>query len=120
MGSPARTVRLKAACCFWTNLRRPGAITRENLQEWLLSVLERFHRAVLFVTHSIDEAIYLADRVYLISQRPGELSWNSPLSAPPPLRGIITTAPFLNYKELLMKSLQSKLSQGASCRLQPV
>ncbi len=85
------------------------AITRENLQEWLLSVLERFHRSVLFVTHSIDEAIYLADRVYLISERPGRIVLEQPIELPRPRsRGIITTAPFLSYKALLMKSLQSK------------
>ncbi len=39
------------------------ALTRENLQAWLLQILERFQKAVLFVTHSIDEAIYLSDRI---------------------------------------------------------
>ena len=83
------------------------AITREKLQEWLLSVLERFNRSVLFVTHSIDEAIYLADRVYMFSERPGAVVLEQQIKLPRPRsRSVVTSAQFLDYKQVLMESLR--------------
>jgi NitT/TauT family transport system ATP-binding protein len=53
------------------------AITRAGLQDELLRVWERTRRTVLFVTHDIAEAVYLADRVVLLAGRPASLagSW---------------------------------------------
>jgi NitT/TauT family transport system ATP-binding protein len=47
--------------------------TRETLQEELLKVWNESKRTVLFVTHSIDEAIYLADRVIVMQAKPGKI-----------------------------------------------
>ena len=49
------------------------AQTRETLQEELLAILAREPKTVLFVTHSIDEAILLGDRILLMSSRPGKV-----------------------------------------------
>ena len=49
------------------------AYTRELLQGELLSIWERFRQTVVFVTHSIDEAITLADRIVVMKTRPGEV-----------------------------------------------
>ncbi len=49
------------------------AQTRETLQEELLGILEREPKTVLFVTHSVDEAIVLGDRILLLTGRPGRL-----------------------------------------------
>ena len=46
-------------------------ITRMQMQDWLISVWEKHKKTVLFVTHDIDEAIYLSDRVLVMSERPG-------------------------------------------------
>lgn len=84
------------------------ALTREKLQEWLLDVLNRFNRSVLFVTHSIDEAIYLSDRVYMISERPGRIVEDLKISLPKPRSRNITTTPgFTQYKQTLMASLEA-------------
>ena len=45
-------------------------ITRMNMQEWLLNVLSEHKKSVLFITHDIEEAIFLSDRVYVLSDRP--------------------------------------------------
>jgi ABC-type nitrate/sulfonate/bicarbonate transport system ATPase subunit len=47
------------------------ALTRSEMQRWLESIWERFRWSVLLVTHDVREALYLADRIYVLSPRPG-------------------------------------------------
>ncbi|MFH1067975.1 MAG: hypothetical protein V1746_08780, partial [bacterium] len=47
--------------------------TRSQMQEVLLDVWEKEKTTVLFITHDIEEAIFLADRVYVMSAKPGEI-----------------------------------------------
>jgi ABC-type nitrate/sulfonate/bicarbonate transport system ATPase subunit len=49
------------------------ALTRQHMQEWLLSIWEENRRAVLLVTHSIEEALLLSDRVVVLSARPASV-----------------------------------------------
>jgi NitT/TauT family transport system ATP-binding protein len=60
------------------------AYTRELLQGELLSIWERFRQTVVFVTHSIDEAITLADRIVVMKTKPGEVyhTFNVPIERP--------------------------------------
>ncbi len=46
------------------------AITRKKMQVWLLEILEKINASILFITHDIDEAIFLSDKIYLLSERP--------------------------------------------------
>lgn len=46
------------------------AITRAKMHQWLLEVLEQLEASVLFITHDIEEAIFLSDRIYILSERP--------------------------------------------------
>ena len=50
-----------------------GALTKIELQEELLKIRERFHNTMLMVTHDIEEAVYLADRIVVMSARPGRI-----------------------------------------------
>ena len=49
------------------------AITRAELQRWLSDVLDRTHRATIMVTHDVEEALMLGDRVLVMSSRPGRI-----------------------------------------------
>jgi len=49
------------------------ALTRMQMQEWLLKLWEANRRSVLFVTHSIEEALLLSDRIIVLSERPGRV-----------------------------------------------
>lgn len=60
------------------------AQTRFAMQRELLRLWEIFHKTVLFVTHSIDEALYLADRVLLMSPRPGRIVEEMNIQIPRP------------------------------------
>lgn len=48
-------------------------LTRADMQQWLLQMWERNRRSVLFITHSIEEALLLSDRIYVLSARPASV-----------------------------------------------
>ncbi len=50
------------------------ALTRRELQRWLLEMWRRFDKTILFITHDVEEAVYLADRVLVFSARPGRIT----------------------------------------------
>lgn len=60
------------------------AQTRAMLQDELLSIWEKETKTVLFVTHAVDEAIYLSDRVLVMTQAPGRLKADIPIELPRP------------------------------------
>lgn len=47
--------------------------TRFDMQKWLLSIWEEERKSVLFITHNIEEALFLSDRIYLLSPRPARI-----------------------------------------------
>jgi ABC-type nitrate/sulfonate/bicarbonate transport system ATPase subunit len=59
-------------------------ITRSFAQQWLLQVWEEVRSTVLLITHDVSEAIFLADRVYLMSPRPGRISQVFEIDLPRP------------------------------------
>ena len=79
------------------------AITRRNLQEWLLSVWQRLGRTILFITHDVEEAIFLSDRVYVMTPRPGRVSLALPIALPRPrTRAMLVGSEFAACRERLM------------------
>jgi len=62
------------------------AHTRSMLQDELLAIWERHTKTVLFVTHAVDEAVYLADRVLVMTAAPGRIKADIPITLPRPRR----------------------------------
>ncbi len=82
------------------------AITRTRMQSWLLEVWNKFRQAVFFVTHDIDEALFLSDRVYVLTQRPARICLELKVDLPRPRRtGMLTTTNFLQQKRKVMHVL---------------
>ncbi len=69
------------------------AQTRSLMQEMLLAVWEREHRTVLFVTHDVDEAVFMADRVVVMSRRPGRVLADIAVGIPRPRTYDVLTSP---------------------------
>jgi ABC-type nitrate/sulfonate/bicarbonate transport system ATPase subunit len=82
------------------------AQTRIDMQEWLLGLWKDFARTVVLVTHDVDEAIFMSDRVYVLSPRPGRLRRVIEIDLPRPRSRSITTSPeFARLKEQCMQLL---------------
>ena len=64
------------------------ALTRMTMRLWLLGVWEGFRQTVLFVTHDVDEAIVLSDRVYVFSPRPGRIVREFAVDLPRPRQAL--------------------------------
>ncbi|MBG9799001.1 nitrate ABC transporter ATP-binding protein [Brevibacillus laterosporus] len=50
------------------------ALSRTDMQNWLLSIWEKHKRSVLLITHSIDEAIFLSDKIYVLTAKPAQVA----------------------------------------------
>ncbi len=83
------------------------AINRSKMQEWLLKIWHQFKRTVVFVTHDIEEAIFLSDRIYVLSNRPAKVIEEVTIHFPRP-RGtdILIDNEFLKYKKILLDALK--------------
>ncbi len=94
------------------------AQTREMMQEELLRVLESEKKTMIFVTHSIDEAILLGDRIVMMSRRPGRIREIFPVEIPRP-RKIISVRAHPRYIELrnsIWEMLKQDLEQEGTSR----
>jgi ABC-type nitrate/sulfonate/bicarbonate transport system ATPase subunit len=60
------------------------ALTRRELQRWLLGVWARFRKTILFITHDVEEAVFLADRALVFSARPGRIVTELRIDLPRP------------------------------------
>jgi ABC-type nitrate/sulfonate/bicarbonate transport system ATPase subunit len=69
------------------------ALTREEMREWLLEVWESDRKTILLVTHDVEEAVFLSDRVYVMSGRPGRIRATVEVPLPRPRAQELTTAP---------------------------
>lgn len=48
-------------------------ITREDMQKWLLHIWQDYKKTILFVTHNIDEALFMSDRIIVLSEKPASI-----------------------------------------------
>lgn len=83
------------------------AQTRLSMQELLLDVWQKLKTTVLFVTHDIDEAILLADRVCVMTARPGRITRDIPITMPRPRTiDALTDPAFVGFKANIMSEMR--------------
>lgn len=82
------------------------ALTRLEMQQWLLDIWGRFKKTILFISHDIDEAITLSDRIYVMSPRPAQITAEININLERPRPPLLTThTDFEHYKRKLLRYL---------------
>lgn len=81
-------------------------LTKSAMHKWYLDVMEKIQLSTLFITHDIDEAILISDRIYLLSGSPGEITGEIIIKEPKPRKDDFNlTAEFLEYKRKILSLL---------------
>jgi len=83
------------------------AITRAEMQEWLAGALSADPRTVVLVTHDVEEALYLSDRVVVLSPRPAQVveELSAPAPRAPDRDAAVTDPRFVAVRERAMAAL---------------
>ena len=89
--------------------------TRVLMQELLLGIWEAERKTVMFVTHDIDEAIFMANRVAVFSARPGRIKADIPVNLPHPRHYTVKTSPeFMELKARLTEEIRAEALAAAA------
>lgn len=94
------------------------ALTRERLREELLEIWERSRTSIVLVTHDVDEAVFLSDRIYVLSPSPGTVLGIVGVDVPRPRRGNMAELGRIREQVLLM--LRTTLNNGPERSAAPV
>jgi ABC-type nitrate/sulfonate/bicarbonate transport system ATPase subunit len=85
------------------------ALTRTRMQHWLLELWARHRRTVLFITHDIDEAILLGDKVLVMTARPGTVKSETVIDLPRPRDpSVVLTPEFIGLKQRLLAEIEEE------------
>lgn len=84
------------------------AITKASIHRWFLDVMQTIHLSTLFITHDIDEAIVLSDRIYILNGSPGRIAAEIAVASPKPRREeFLVSQEFMDYKRRILELLKS-------------
>ncbi len=87
-------------------MRQRAALLRTYMARWFLNVMEKIDLSILFITHDIDEAILISDRIYLLGGKPGTITDEIIINEPKPRRSDFNlTDEFLQYKRQIISKL---------------
>jgi len=94
--------------------------TRELMQELLLGIWEAEAKTVLFVTHDIDEAVFMGSRVVVMSARPGRIKLDRPVLLPHPRHYSVKTTPaFTTLKAELTEAVRAEVLAAQAAQALP-
>ena len=83
------------------------ALTKRSVHQWYLQVMEQIKLSTLFITHDMDEAILLSDRIYVLTGQPGQILHELVIDQPHPrTEAFAVTEQFLNYKKQILVYLK--------------
>ncbi|HHW30255.1 MAG TPA: ABC transporter ATP-binding protein [Clostridiaceae bacterium] len=84
-------------------------ITKSRMHSWLIEILQKLNTSVLFITHDIEEAIFLSDRIYILTDRPAKVKYELKVELPKPRnKDIITSEKFNSIKRLILDILKEE------------
>jgi ABC-type nitrate/sulfonate/bicarbonate transport system ATPase subunit len=91
------------------------AQTKGKMQEWLLQLFADFGRTVVFVTHDVEEAVFLSDEVCVMASRPGRMVERMPVDLPRPRdRSLVSTPRFVAMKKYCLDLLHAQETPAAA------
>jgi sulfonate transport system ATP-binding protein len=89
--------------------RALDALTKSVMQEYLIELLTYVPKTVFFITHDLEEAIFLGDKVVVLSSRPARIRQSVTIDIPKPRRHEILTSPrFLEIKAMLSGAIHEE------------
>lgn len=84
------------------------SITKSNMHQWYLSVMEQIKLSTFLITHDIDEAILLSDRIYIMSGKPGKITDEIIIEdSKPRNKNFIVSDNFMKYKKRILQELEN-------------
>lgn len=82
-------------------------LTKRSMHRWYLDVMEQIHLSTVFITHDIDEAVLLSDRIYILGGKPGHIIDEIRIEEPKPRRNDFQlTEEFLSYKKRILEKIE--------------
>ncbi len=85
------------------------ALTRHHMQELLTHIWEQHRLTVLFITHDVEEAVYLSDRVAVMTNRPGKIKTTVPITLPRPRKyDMVASAEFQALHKTVLDAIRSE------------
>lgn len=87
--------------------------TRLEMQKWLISIWEQYRRTVLFITHNIEEALFLSDRILIFSERPARMLADISVPFPRPRQSsLFLEREFFDWKRNIYEILRGEKTTG--------
>ncbi len=92
------------------------AQTRAEMQDLLLDLAKRYRQTCVLVTHDVDEAVYMADRIVVLSRRPTTVAADLPVPLPKPRDQLATREDrvYLDLRHQVITLIRSLRSEGAT------
>jgi ABC-type nitrate/sulfonate/bicarbonate transport system ATPase subunit len=79
------------------------------MQEWLLSIWEEYRKSIVFITHNIEEALYLSDRILILSDKPASIQKEIIVPFPRPrTENILLSEQFMKLKREIHYELRGR------------
>lgn len=87
-------------------------LTKQAIHEWYLDVMEKIRLSTLFITHDIDEAIFLSDRIYLLTGKPGKITKEIIIKESKPRdKNFPLSEEFLTYKREILSHIKESIDE---------
>lgn len=82
------------------------AYTKSEMHDWLMSIWHKYRPTILFITHDVEEALFLSDRIYVLSARPARVKLSLAVGlARPRFRKLLVSDEFVLLKKRLLQAL---------------
>ena len=83
------------------------AITKDEMHEWYMNMRKRYNTSTIFITHDVDEAILLSDRIYILGGKPATIIREIKIDVDNRINDFRLSKEFLEYKKDILRNLEN-------------